>query len=185
MTLPKYIRALEECSKSHKFSSSLTSDQTYPETVPLLSRYPPFNRKYEQHLHHRHCRQRNNTDMRLPTGSAPYQDLTITINKNVGNVTDSYKNVWNNCEISVSDEKRQILEWLSPMAPRERHQAVREGRVDGVGNWFLRTDEFEGWCTSEDQAVNPVLFCHGDPGVGKTYLRCVKVILLKWSAILT
>jgi len=109
------------------------------------------------------------------------QNSTININQNVGNVTDSYKNVWNNYQISVSDEKRQILEWLSPMAPRERHQAVREGRVDGVGNWFLRTNEFERWHTGEDQAVNPVLFCYGDPGVGKTYLRCVKVVLSKYK----
>ena len=88
-------------------------------------------------------------------------------------------NVWNNCEISVSDEKRQILEWLSPMEPRERHQAVREGRVDGVGSWLLRTNEFEKWHTGEDQAVNPVLFYYGDPGVGKTYLRCVKLVPLE------
>ena len=118
-------------------------------------------------------------------GSAAYQNPTISINQNVGNVTDSYNKVWNNCEISVSDEKRQILQWLSPMAPQERHQAVREHRVDGVGDWFLRTNEFERWHTGEDQAVNPVLFCHGDPGVGKTYLRCVKVTLVKWSGILT
>jgi len=107
-------------------------------------------------------------------GSAASRIPAITINRNVGNVTDSYQNVWNNCEISVSDEKRQILEWLSPMTPRERHQAVRESRMDGVGSWLLRTNEFEKWHTSEDPAVNPVLFCYGDPGVGKTYLRCVQ-----------
>jgi len=106
-------------------------------------------------------------------GSAAYQKPSITINRNVGNVTDSYKNVWNNCDLSLPDEKRQILEWLSPMAPRGRHQAVREDRMEGVGNWLLLTKEFENWQTSEDQAVNPVLFYYGDPGVGKTYIRCV------------
>ena len=104
-------------------------------------------------------------------GSTTYQKSTITINQNVGNVTDSYKNVWNNCEISMLDEKRQILEWLSCMAPRERHQAVSEDRMDGVGSWLLRTNEFEKWHTSKDKVVNPVLFLYGDPGVGKTYLR--------------
>ena len=115
-------------------------------------------------------------------GSAAYQTPTININQNVGNVTDSYKNVWNNCEISVWDEKRQILEWLSSMAPRERHQAISEGRMDGVGDWLLRTNEFEKWHTGEDQAVNPVLFCYGDPGAGKTYLRHVRVGPLKQRA---
>jgi len=111
--------------------------------------------------------------------SAACQEPTITINQSVGNVTDSYKNVWNNCEISVSDEKRQVLEWLSPMAPRERHRVVSEGRVEGVGSWLLRTTKFEKWHTSEDQDVHPLLFCYGDPGVGKTYLRCVVVAVLK------
>ena len=111
-------------------------------------------------------------------GSTAYQSPAVNIN-NVGNVTDSYKNVWNNFEISVSDEKRQILEWLSPMAPRERHRAVREGRVDAVGNRFLHTSEFDKWHTSAGQAANPVLFYYGDPGVGKTYLRSVVAALFK------
>jgi len=111
-------------------------------------------------------------------GSAAYQKPTIAINKNVGNVTNSF-NVWNKYEISAGYEKRQILEWLSPLAPRERHRVVSEGRLDGVGDWLLRTSEFEKWHIGEDQAVHPVLFCYGDPGVGKTYLRCVKVALLK------
>ena len=66
-------------------------------------------------------------------GSPACQNPTTIINKNVGNVTGSF-NAWNNCEISVSDEKRQILEWLSPLAPRERHQAVSEDRMDRVGD---------------------------------------------------
>jgi len=57
---------------------------------------------------------------------------------------------------------------------------VREGRVEGVGDWLLRTNEFEEWHTSEDGAINQLLFCYGDPGVGKTYLRCVKVAPLKY-----
>ena len=107
--------------------------------------------------------------------STEYQNPPFTINGNVGNVTDSDRNVRNDNEISISDEKRQILEWLSPVAPWERHQAISEGRVDGVGDWLLRTNGFEKWCMGEDQTVHPVLFCYGDPGVGKTYLRCVKV----------
>ena len=101
------------------------------------------------------------------------------------NVSDSYNvsgsyNVSNNYEVSVANERRQILDWLSPLAPRERHRAVSESRMDGVGDWILRTNEFKKWHTGEDQTVHPVLFCYGDPGVGKTYLRCVEVGPLKY-----
>ena len=68
----------------------------------------------------------NKNDKREKMGLAALQNLTININSSVGNVADSYKNVWNNCEISVSEEKRQILEWLSPLAPRERNCVMLE-----------------------------------------------------------
>ena len=95
----------------------------------------------------------------------------ISINNNCGNVMESNNNVWNNCNISISDEKRQVLEWLSPLASRERHQAVRDSRADGVGDWLLHTREFSTWRTLEAGPARPVLLCYGDPGVGKTYMR--------------
>lgn len=99
------------------------------------------------------------------------QNPVISVTRNCGNVTDSYNTVWNNCDISVADEKRAILEWLSPLEPRERHQAIGMGRVEGVGDWLLLTDEFTRWCQSSDGTAKPVLFCYGSPGVGKTYFR--------------
>ena len=60
------------------------------------------------------------------------------------------------------------------MMQRETHQAVPGGQVDGVGNWLLGTSGLEKWHTSEDALVKPALFPYGDPGVGETYLRCVK-----------
>ena len=95
----------------------------------------------------------------------------ISIASNCGNITDSYKNVWNNYDISIADEKRAVLEWLSPFEPRERHQAIGMDRMPGVGDWHLLTKEFTEWKEGGDGNAKPVLFCYGDPGVGKTYLR--------------
>jgi len=55
-------------------------------------------------------------------------------NRNCGNTIDSYKNEFNHCNISIPDEKHQILEWISPFASRERHQAIRDSRVGKVGD---------------------------------------------------
>ena len=51
------------------------------------------------------------------------------------------------------EEERQILEWLSSLAPREWQKGASVGRADGVGGWLLQMDKFEKWHTSEDQAV--------------------------------
>ena len=72
--------------------------------------------------------------------------------------------------IEIDDEGRQILQWLSPLELRQRHQDVRTDRLASVGNWVLETSELREW-SAEDGCVDPVLFCYGNPGVGKTYVR--------------
>jgi len=111
------------------------------------------------------------TNTRDEMNPVTHQNRVLSINNNCGNTKGSYNNVWNNCNISVSDEKRQVLEWLSPLASRERHQAVRDSRADGVGDWLLHTQEFSTWRSLQEGAAQPVLLCYGDPGVGKTYMR--------------
>ena len=63
------------------------------------------------------------------------------------------------------------MSWLSPLEPSNRHQGVCADRLDGAGNWLLETGEFREWGCSEGGADKAVLFCSGNPGVGKTYLR--------------
>ena len=113
----------------------------------------------------------NKTDTLDEMNQIVLQEPLISITSNSRNVTDSHNNVWNNCDISVADEKRVILEWLSPLEPRERHQSIGMDRMPGVGDWLLDTNEFAQWNRGDEGAAKPVLFCYGDPGVGKTYLR--------------
>ena len=90
-------------------------------------------------------------------------------NVNCNNVTNS-NNILNVNKI-IADENPEIMQWLSPLDPRGRHQDVRTDRLDGVGDWLLGTNEFREWRSNEDGADKAVLFCEGNPGVGKTYLR--------------
>ena len=87
-------------------------------------------------------------------------------NTGCSNIIGSFNNI-----IYKSDEDAQILRWLSPLEPTNRHQGVRTDRLDGVGDWFLETSEFREWRGNEGGADKAVLFCSGNPGVGKTYLR--------------
>ena len=94
----------------------------------------------------------------------------ITGNLNSFNNTNSFNNIVNFIT-EIDDEGHQILRWLSPLEPQQRHQGVRADRLDGVGNWVLETSEFRKWRDVEDGLVEQVLFCYGNPGVGKTYVR--------------
>ena len=86
------------------------------------------------------------------------------------NITDSFNNIVN---IGATDERSDILAWLSPLEPRTRHQDVQNRRVANVGEWLLQTGEFQRWCdgAQHEGSDHAILFCCGGPGVGKTYLR--------------
>jgi len=93
--------------------------------------------------------------------SSGFQQITGNVN--------SFNTV--NLITGLDDEGRQILPWLSPLEPQQRHQGVRTDRVEGVGSWVLETSEFRKWRDAEGGCVEQVLLCYGNPGVGKTHVR--------------
>ena len=74
---------------------------------------------------------------------------------------------------TVTDERSEILAWLSPLEPPRRHEDIRTRRIDEVGDWLLENEEYRNWFGGIGGAKSdtPALFCYGDPGVGKTYIR--------------
>ena len=103
-----------------------------------------------------------------------YTEYSHTVNignVNYNNLTDTLTNDVDNVRKAVAGEDLEITQWLSLRDPMERHQDVRAGRVDGLENWVLETKEFQEWRGMEGGKDKAVLFCYGDPGVGKTYLR--------------
>jgi len=74
---------------------------------------------------------------------------------------------------TAADDRASILSWLSPLDPKLRHQDIRDRRVENVGEWVLQTEQFRSWNAGSEahESDNAVLFCCGDPGVGKTYIR--------------
>lgn len=87
------------------------------------------------------------------------------------NFIRNVENTFNACSFTVVDKRKALLEWLSPLEPGQTHWAMSIDRVAGVGDWLLLTNQFTQWREGDDGSAKPVLFCHGDPGVGKTYLR--------------
>ena len=85
---------------------------------------------------------------------------------------NSFNNVYN-VNFGGADERAEILAWLSTLDPQIRHQDIREHRVEHVGDWLLRSEEYQNWVGGiyDGEHINSALFCYGDPGVGKTYIR--------------
>jgi len=80
-------------------------------------------------------------------------------------------NVLNN--FTVTDDRSDILAWLSPLDPKSRHHYIRGHRIENIGEWLLETQEFRSWYegNEESESDSAVLVCYGDPGVGKTFMR--------------
>jgi len=64
-------------------------------------------------------------------------------------------------KFGIADEKAEILEWLSPLEPRIRHDDIRAQRVEDVGDWLLRAEEYQNWVDGVPgrDPNNSVLFC--------------------------
>jgi len=97
--------------------------------------------------------------------------MSQSFSNNINSLNVSNTTVTNN--FTVVDDRSEILAWLSPLDPKLRHQDIQSRRVENVGEWLLQTEEFRSWYAGSEggECDNAVLFCYGDPGVGKTYIR--------------
>ena len=78
----------------------------------------------------------------------------------------------NSFNYTAPDDESKILAWLSPLEPWIRHRDIGAERVDSIGAWLLETKEFRHWHNAgrEDECNRAILFCDGNPGVGKSYI---------------
>jgi len=100
--------------------------------------------------------------------------MSQSFNNNYNSFNSTYINTTTTyISPTVADDRPDILAWLSPLDPKLRHQEIRDRRIEGVGEWVLQTEEFRAWSnvSEEGKSDNAVLFCYGNPGVGKTYIR--------------
>ena len=120
-----------------------------------------INRPYTQYLFYNSASSKERNMSQYP----------IHDNNGYFNNTNSFNNVWNN--YAVADDRSLLLAWLSPLEPKLRHRDIQERRADNVGEWLLQTEAFRSWhdWSGEGEEQNAILFCYGDPGVGKTFIR--------------
>lgn len=66
-------------------------------------------------------------------------------------------------------ERRTILDWLTPIDYGPQHSSFIHKRREGTGQWLLNSDKFQEWLTKSKQT----LFCPGIPGAGKTIITSI------------
>jgi hypothetical protein len=64
-------------------------------------------------------------------------------------------------------DKEDLLNWLSDFPYEETHEGRYSKKHPGTGDWLLQHDRFQDWIESTGSAV---LWCHGGPGTGKSFL---------------
>ncbi|KAJ7028119.1 ankyrin repeat domain-containing protein [Mycena alexandri] len=70
-----------------------------------------------------------------------------------------------------SVERKQIIEWLSPINFFLRQADISQARQGGTGGWLLADPHFQEW----ESGSGRTLWCHGIPGAGKTVLASMIV----------
>jgi len=101
------------------------------------------------------------------------EKMSQSFSNNTNSLNTSYTAISVSNNFTTADDRSNILAWLSPLDPKLRHQDIRCRRVENIGEWLLQTEEFRAWHAGSEGSEfdNAVLFCYGDPGVGKTYIR--------------
>ena len=69
----------------------------------------------------------------------------------------------------LSQERSEVLDWISMLNSKQKHHHVRLPRVEGTGEWLLETEDFERW-RDKPNSHNRNLCCYGIPGSGKSVL---------------
>ena len=93
-------------------------------------------------------------------------------NQHSFNTTNSFNTTTNTFNYLTPDDESKILAWLSPLEPGIRHRDIGAQRLDSIGSWLLETQEFRRWHgrSRGDGDSHRTLFCHGNPGAGKSYM---------------
>jgi len=114
------------------------------------------------------------TDPELTTTLFPTTFTAVKIEKMLQALSNNQNsfNIGYTVNYITPDDESKILAWLSPLEPRVRHRDIGAHRVDSIGGWLLETQEFRRWHNGNrgDEANHSTLFCHGNPGAGKSYI---------------
>lgn len=78
-------------------------------------------------------------------------------------------------------EQINVLDQLVPKHHNDKHNKITSTRIEGIGEWLLNETLYKRWCSESD--VASLLWCHGGPGTGKTFLMYGRIFQSLYSLI--
>ncbi|PQE22709.1 ankyrin repeat-containing domain protein [Rutstroemia sp. NJR-2017a BVV2] len=78
-----------------------------------------------------------------------------------------------------SEIRENILSWLCPSDYNATLRQACAKRAADTGDWLLTDTIFQRWLKSSENPSDPVLWCYGAPGCGKTVLSATAVQYLR------
>ncbi|KAK8130901.1 hypothetical protein PG984_007339 [Apiospora sp. TS-2023a] len=77
-------------------------------------------------------------------------------------------------QATLDRQHREVLQWLAPTLPWERHEIHRRPREEdsAAGKWLLDDTRFQMW-SDKDYCATPLLWLNGKPGAGKSVLASI------------
>jgi len=75
-----------------------------------------------------------------------------------------------------NQERRAIIDWLSPTNYATQQSDFISRRQEGTGLWLINSSEFQGWLSPSKQ----IIFCPGILGAGKTIITSI-IINYLWT----
>ncbi|KAI1808884.1 ankyrin [Daldinia bambusicola] len=102
--------------------------------------------------------------------------LTLDIKETTKAIDDGVKALNSHAEEEMINGKiDHIVKHYAPVSFSEKHGNVVQQRHDGTGQWFLESQEFQGWM----QSVGATMWCSGAPGAGKTVMASTAIEYLR------
>ncbi|PQE29931.1 ankyrin repeat-containing domain protein [Rutstroemia sp. NJR-2017a WRK4] len=81
--------------------------------------------------------------------------------------------------VDPSEIRENILSWLCPSDYNATLRQACAKRAADTGDWLLTDTTFQRWSKSSENSSDPVLWCYGAPGCGKTVLSATAVQYLR------
>lgn len=81
-------------------------------------------------------------------------------------------------------DSNTLIAWLSALNFATVLRAHCNKRTPETGKWLLQLQDFQRWI-SDDDTDNRILWCKGNPGVGKTILWWAPIVIANNHSLLT